>query len=70
VARECPDYRQGGYICKHVRAYVLWEQRQQPASKPKASYSDFFPSCRAAGCDNDPEPRERYCHKHVLVDGF
>ena len=49
VACECPDYQQGGHICKHVRAVVLFEQCQQPAPKPKASYSDLFEACRDCG---------------------
>jgi len=28
VACECPDYQQSENICKHVRAVVLFEQRQ------------------------------------------
>jgi hypothetical protein len=36
----------------------------------RASYADLFPSCRAQGCQDDPEPRERYCGRHVLVDAF
>jgi hypothetical protein len=71
VACECPDYQQGGYICKHVRAVVLFEQRQaRPDPTPKASYSDLFPSCAAKGCTDDPEPGERYCYRHRLVDAF
>ena len=37
VACSCPDYQQHGHICKHVRAVVLFEARQQPAVAPRRS---------------------------------
>lgn len=36
----------------------------------KAGLDALWPSCAAAGCSDEPEPRERYCHRHVLVDAF
>ena len=46
IACECPDYQQNHAICKHVRAVVLFEQRQQvPPPKPRPSYADLFPAC-------------------------
>lgn len=34
------------------------------------AYQRLYPVCRATGCQDDPEPREAYCHRHVLVDAF
>ena len=59
IACECPDYQQGGYICKHVRAVVLFEQRQQPT--PKARYEDLFPPCRR--CGDLADSRDGYCDR-------
>ena len=62
VACECPDYQQGGYICKHVRAVVLFEQRQQPAPKKRASHADLFAAC-AAGCGELVERKGETCYR-------
>lgn len=73
VACQCPDYAQHGNICKHVRAYVLWEASQQPpaasteslpstpstAPKVRPSYADLFPPCR--GCGDLADGRDGYC---------
>src|SRR4051812_19790412 len=46
VACECPDYQSAGNICKHIRAIVLWEARQQPATVPapkaRPTYDDLY----------------------------
>jgi len=62
VARECPDYQQAGNICKHVRAVVLFEQRQQPAPKKRASYADLFAAC-AVGCGELVERKGEACYR-------
>ncbi len=50
VACECPDYQQAGNVCKHVRAVVLWEQRQRPAIREvRGRYKALFPACRDCG---------------------
>jgi len=79
VACECPDYQQAGNICKHVRAVVLFEQRQQPASRYRPSYADLFEGCRDCGdladgldgrcskCASDREHRQRMARKRELV---
>jgi len=65
---ECPDYAEWGNICKHIRCIVFLDaQRTTPLPK---RYEDVVPTCQEPGCDNDPEPRERYCWKHWLVDAF
>ena len=48
VACECPDYQQSHNICKHVRAVVLFEQRQQQPA-PASTYERLFPGCRDCG---------------------
>ena len=48
VACECPDYQQAGHICKHIRAVVLFEQRQQQPA-PASTYERLFPGCRDCG---------------------
>ena len=62
VACECPDYQQAGMICKHVRAVVLFEQRQQPAPKERASYADLFAAC-SAGCGELVERKGEACYR-------
>jgi hypothetical protein len=64
VACQCPDYAERGHICKHVRAVVLWEARQQqPAPTPKArpSYDDLWPPC-AGGCGDVVEKKGTRCY--------
>jgi hypothetical protein len=66
---SCPDYIRGGNICKHIRAVAL-KDRQQQAPKPRPTYENLHPTCQAKGCDSDPETRERFCWRHVVVDAF
>jgi len=72
VACQCPDYEQGGHVCKHVRAVVLWEQAQArfdaqvervlgPAPKARPSYADIFPGCR--DCGDLADGRDGYCDR-------
>jgi hypothetical protein len=62
VACQCPDYQSAGQICKHVRAVVLFEQRQaQPAPAPKRkSYSDLFLACP---CGDVAESKDGLCDR-------
>src|SRR5688572_873884 len=62
VACECPDYQQGGHICKHIRAVVLFEQRvaTAPAPKRRPSYADLFPACP---CGEVAENRDGLCDR-------
>lgn len=70
VVCTCPDYANAGNICKHLRAVVLADQAKQ-TPKPKPAYADLFMSCKAKGCDNDPEhDGDGYCWRHVLTDAF
>lgn len=62
VACECPDYQQAGNICKHVRAVVLFERRQQSTPKRRASYADLFAAC-AAGCGELVERKGETCYR-------
>ena len=71
VACSCPDYQQHGHICKHIRAVVLFEQRQRrPATTPLRHLADLTGGCAATGCPEDREPHERFCLEHVTVDAF
>lgn len=63
----CDDYKRG-HICKHIRAVVLSDA--QKVTKPAPTYEALYPTCQEHGCDNDPEPKELYCWRHVLVDAF
>jgi hypothetical protein len=64
VACECPDYQQAGFICKHVRAIVLWEAR--PTAQPEALaparmyYADLFPACP---CGDIAEGKDGLCSR-------
>ena len=73
VSCECPDYQQWGNVCKHVRAYRLFEARQQeqagsadeadPTPTPTSlkSYRDLFPGC-VAGCGELVERQNSLCY--------
>ena len=68
VACQCPDYQQAGHICKHVRAVVLFEQRQQAATvaapAPKrASYVDLYPECKTDGCRDLADSHDGLCDR-------
>ena len=74
VACECPDYQQGGNVCKHIRAVVAYEARQQredaaldailgPAPKARPSYADLFPACKAPGCTDLAEGFDGRCSR-------
>jgi hypothetical protein len=61
VACECPDYQQAGFICKHVRAVVLWEQQQAPAPRIlRQRYEDIFPACP---CGDIAEGKDGLCSR-------
>lgn len=63
VACECPDYQQAGFICKHIRAVVLFEQEQSAtvaAPRPRPSYADLFPACP---CGDVADSRDGLCDR-------
>ena len=71
VACECPDYQQNGAICKHIRAYVLFEQEQARfdaevdrvlGSAPKSRYEALFPACKD-GCGDLADGLDGRCSK-------
>src|SRR3954452_8127375 len=66
VACQCPVYAEWGHICKHVRAVVLWEQRQVQATTvvppAGASYDALYPTCRG-GCGHVSDPRDGFCNR-------
>ena len=76
VVCECADYERGN-VCKHIRAVVAFEQRQQPKALP--SYSDLFDACRDCGdladgldgrcdrCASDREWQQRRVGQRELV---
>ena len=78
VACECPDYQQSHNICKHVRAVVLFEARQQQPA-PASAYERLFPGCRDCGdladgldgrcskCASDREWQQRMDARRELV---
>jgi hypothetical protein len=49
-------------------AAYLAEQHDQASAALR--YEDVFPRCAEDGCQDGPEPRERHCYRHVLVDAF
>src|SRR4051812_7135923 len=65
VCCTCPDAQQNGAICKHTRAYLIWEAGQQApaptAPKARPSYADLFPPCR--GCGDLADGRDGYCDR-------
>jgi SWIM zinc finger len=65
---SCPWYAKTERPCSHMVAVKL--AAPTVTISPYARYGDLFPSCAATGCQDDPEPRSRYCHRHVLVDAF
>jgi hypothetical protein len=79
VACQCADFQRAGFICKHVRAVVAFEQRQQPSPKASPSYADLFEGCRDCGdladgldgrcskCASDLEFRQRMDSRRELV---
>jgi hypothetical protein len=66
VVCECVDYT-SGHICKHIRAVVLWEARQQPVAQPapapkaRPSYDQLYPAC-AGGCGDLVEKNGQRCY--------
>lgn len=60
---DCPDYQQRGYVCKHVRAVILYEA-ELAASKPGRSYRELFGVCDDRSCDEDRLTNSRYCGRH------
>lgn len=66
VACQCPDYAEGGNICKHVRAYALWEDRQarQVAGaehRPTASPTSWRHCSQKCGALLAPEHPTKMC---------
>lgn len=66
VACQCPDYQQAGNVCKHVRAVVLWEDRQarQVAGaehRPTASPTSWRPCVKGCGTLLPPEHLGKSC---------
>jgi hypothetical protein len=43
---------------------------QDAATPTLTTYARLYPTCRVDGCQNDPEPREADCYRHMLVDAF
>lgn len=64
--RGCVDYRRG-YICKHIRAVVLFTEQNRT---PLKGYKELYPTCWTDGCTDDPEPGEEACWRHVNVSAF
>ena len=63
VACQCPDYQERGAICKHVRAVVLWTQRQAAtvAPAPRKTIEDLMPAC-VAGCGDLVDRKGERCY--------
>lgn len=72
VACECVDYAERGNICKHIRAIVLWERRQEasPLAPRLTRYAALYPCCDEQGCTDEREASYRYCWRHTTVDVF
>jgi hypothetical protein len=46
-------------------------ERQVPnVADAATTYAQLYPTCRVAGCQDDPEPRSLDCYRHQLVDAF
>jgi hypothetical protein len=56
------------WTAEQEAAPVAPKPADQP--KPKRGYSELFPTCQASGCQDDPEPHEPYCWRHVVVSAF
>jgi hypothetical protein len=66
VACSCPDYQQSQNVCKHIRAYVLWEAATAAASAPqRKGYRALFPECRVDGCTDDAGRAGGLCLTHA-----
>ena len=66
----CLGYQRRG-TCTHAIAAKLVADRQQPAApKARKSYRDIVGVCDVLSCDEDREPGERFCERHVLTDAF
>ena len=63
---SCMWSQRRGSPCSHRIAVASTIERPNPTR----TVDDLWPSCQAQGCTDDPEPHERYCHRHVLVDAF
>src|SRR5215212_439056 len=63
VACRCLDYQECGAICKHVRAVVLWTQRQAAtvAPAPRKTIEDLMPAC-VAGCGDLVDRKGERCY--------
>lgn len=77
---------QHGIICAHrlaaieranhdaLEAWLSAPVEPKPADraspKPLKRYEDICPPCAQIGCQDSPEPRERYCWRHLTVDAF
>lgn len=68
VVCECPDYQQSHNICKHIRALCLADA--QRITKPTPKIEDLWDTCKEKGCQDDPEPKSKWCWRHCLVDAF
>lgn len=64
VACSCLDYQEAGYICKHVRAYALWEQQECEALS-LASDAEVDAVC--AGIEADAQARERAISRYSAL---
>ena len=83
---SCKWYQQTGGTCAHMLAvreaanhdaldaWLSEPVEPMPADRPKVkpllTYDQIVPACAQDGCNDLPEPRERYCWRHVLVDAF
>jgi hypothetical protein len=71
VACQCVDYQERGNICKHIRAVVLWEKRQEASPLvSRTTYDLLYKACWTPGCQDDPEPGEGGCWRHMNVSAF
>lgn len=54
-------------LAEQGRAAGFAGQGEVESVKP---IEELWATCKASGCDEDPEPREQFCFRHVLVDAF
>src|SRR5215207_7090329 len=68
VACQCPDYAERGNICKHVRAFILWEQRQARQQRTALDrLNELYPPC-AAGCGELVERTGERCYRCLSTE--
>lgn len=78
--------KRGYSVCSHMLAareaanhdaLAAWlgepapvQPKQADRPKPLKRYEDLMPTCKATGCQDDPERGEPFCWRHAVVSAF